>query len=65
MSEPTSMPNVPSTAADSFDRERVLALLDRLERDVAVVEAAMVHVEAGEHESFDAAVAVLEPVLPS
>jgi hypothetical protein len=48
---------------DSFDRDRVLALLDRLERDIAVIEAAMVHVEAGEHESFAAAVAVLEPVL--
>jgi hypothetical protein len=65
MSELPSMSNVPPTPADSFDRERVLTLLDRLERDIAVVEAAMVHVEAGEHESFDAAVAVLQPGLPS
>jgi hypothetical protein len=45
---------------DSFDRERVLELLDCLERDVALVEAAMGHVEAGEHESFTAAIGVLE-----
>jgi hypothetical protein len=55
MSEPTSAPDT-----DSFDRERVLGLLDRLERDIALVEAAMGHVEAGEHESFAAAISVLE-----
>jgi hypothetical protein len=47
-----------------FDRERVLALIGRLERDVAVVEAAMDHLEAGEHDSFAAAVSVLEAQLP-
>jgi hypothetical protein len=46
-----------------FERERVLALLGRLERDVAVVEAAMDHLEAGEHESYTAAVSVLEAPL--
>jgi hypothetical protein len=55
MIEPPSTPE-----ADSFDRERVLGLLDRLERDIAMVEAAMGHVEAGEHASFEAAISVLE-----
>ena len=56
----------PTAAAmpDNFDRERVLTLLDRLERDIATVEAAMGHVEAGEHESYAAALTVLEPRLP-
>jgi hypothetical protein len=48
------------TAADGFDRRRVLRLLDRLERDVAAVETAMVHVEAGEHEAYAAAVATID-----
>jgi hypothetical protein len=47
-------------ADDGFDRGRVLRLLDRLERDVATVETAMVHVEAGEHEAYAAAVATLD-----
>ena len=51
----------PAESNETFDRERVLALLDRLERDIAVVEAAMAHVEAGEHDSYAAAMTVLEP----
>lgn len=50
-------------AGDEFDRSRVLRLIERLERDVATVEAAMSHVEAGEHEAYAAAVATLEPRL--
>ena len=49
--------------ADGFDRGRVLRLLDRLERDVAAVETAMVHVEAGEHEAYAAAVATIDAEL--
>jgi hypothetical protein len=49
-----------ASADDGFDRGRVLRLLDRLERDVAAVETAMVHVEAGEHEAYAAAVATLD-----
>ena len=48
------------SAADGFDRARVLRLLDRLERDVVAVETAMVHVEAGEHEAYAAAVATID-----
>lgn len=48
---------------DGFDRARVMRLLERLERDVATVEAAMGHVEAGEHEAYAAAVAAFEPRL--
>jgi hypothetical protein len=51
-------------ASDGFDRERVLRLLDQLERDITAVEAAMVHAESGDHEAFAAAVAPLEPQLP-
>jgi hypothetical protein len=47
-------------AADGFDRERVLRLLDRLERDISTVEAAMEHAESGDVDSFTAAVAPLE-----
>jgi hypothetical protein len=43
-----------------FDRERVLGLLDRLERDIGVIESAMVHVEAGDHDAFGVAVAALD-----
>ena len=52
-------------AADGagFDRDRVLRLLDQLERDVVAVESAMVHVEAGAHDEYAAAVAPLEPQL--
>jgi hypothetical protein len=50
-------------AGDGYDRERVLRLLDQLERDVTAVEAAMVHAEAGDHDAFAAAVAPLEPHL--
>jgi hypothetical protein len=46
-----------------FDRDRVLRLLDQLERDVVAVESAMVHVEAGAHDEYAAAVALLEPQL--
>jgi hypothetical protein len=49
--------------ASGFDRDRVLRLLDQLERDVVAVESAMVHVEAGAHDEYAAAVAVLEPQL--
>jgi hypothetical protein len=54
-----------STGADNdgFDRERVLRLLDQLERDVTAVEAAMVHAESGDTEAYAAAVSTLEPRL--
>jgi hypothetical protein len=65
--EPAPVPSVVAEAPagdapadDGFDRGRVLRLLDRLERDVAAVETAMVHVEAGEHEAYAAAVATLD-----
>jgi hypothetical protein len=48
---------------DGFDRERVLRLLDQLERDVTAVEAAMVHAESGDTEAYAAAVSTLEPRL--
>lgn len=44
----------------SFDRVRVTRLLERLERDVAVTEAAMSHVESGDHASVAVALASLE-----
>jgi hypothetical protein len=52
-----------SDAADNFDRDRVLRLLDQLEHDITAVEAAMVHAESGDQEAFTAAVATLEPQL--
>ena len=48
---------------DGFDRDRVLRLLDQLERDVSAVEAAMVHAESGDSEAYAAAVSTLEPRL--
>jgi len=50
-------------AGDGYDRDRVLRLLGRLERDIAAVEVAMVHAEAGDHEAFAATVAPLETQL--
>jgi hypothetical protein len=52
-----------TTDNDGFDRERVLRLLDQLERDVTAVEAAMVHAESGDTEAYAAAVSTLEPRL--
>jgi hypothetical protein len=49
--------------ADGYDRDRVLRLLDRLERDVVAVETAMVHAESGDHEAYATAVSTLEPRL--
>jgi hypothetical protein len=74
---PADAPTEPATVANDgatdaatdandgagFDRDRVLRLLDRLERDVVAVESAMVHVEAGAHDGYAAAVALLEPQL--
>jgi hypothetical protein len=78
MSEPTTgLPGLfdPAAAAaaspaddgvghgDDFDRDRVLRLLGRLERDIAAVEVAMGHVEAGEHDAYEVAVSSLAPRL--
>jgi hypothetical protein len=52
-----------SPVGDGYDRDRVLRLLGRLERDIAAVEVAMVHAEAGDHEAFTATVAPLETQL--
>lgn len=54
---------LPGASPDGFDRSRVMRLLERLERDVAAIEVAMAHVEAGEHGAYAAAVAGLEPRL--
>ncbi len=54
------LPEMSEPTADAFDRERVLALLDELERDVAIIESAMASVEAGDHESYDAAMTALD-----
>jgi hypothetical protein len=62
---PSAQPASPAPESDSdgFDRDRVLRLLDRLERDVTAVEAAMEHAESGDQEAFAAAVAPLESPL--
>jgi hypothetical protein len=61
--EAASTPEAESESADGFDRERVLRLLDRLERDIAAVELAMGHVESGEHDAYAVAVSSLTPRL--
>jgi hypothetical protein len=61
--EVTPVPVEDPADADGFDRERVLRLLDRLETDIGVVEAAMEHAESGDQAAFAAAVAPLEPQL--
>jgi hypothetical protein len=67
--EVTAAPEVPAApeaepdGADGFDRERVLRLLDRLERDIDAVELAMGHAESGEHDAYAAAVSSLSPRL--
>jgi hypothetical protein len=70
MTDPfVTVPNEPAASVpetdpgDGFDRDRVLRLLDRLERDVVAVEAAMEHAESGDQEAFAAAVAPLESPL--
>jgi hypothetical protein len=45
-----------------IDHNRLLALVDGLERDVALIESAMVHVEAREFSSANAALDVLDGV---
>jgi hypothetical protein len=55
-----------TTAVDTgFDRDRVLGIIDRLEREVAIVEAAMVHVESGAHDAAEIALASLGELAPS
>jgi len=44
---------------DDFDRDRLLDLVDRLERDVALVEGAMNDIENGDQAGVDAALAAL------
>lgn len=50
----------PSAAGDGFDRVRVLEVVARIERDVALVEQAMTSLEAGEHRAAESALSVLE-----
>jgi len=47
---------------DAFDHERLVSLVDGLERDIALIESAMVHVEAREFTSANAALDVLDGV---
>lgn len=47
---------------DTFDHDRLVSLVDGLERDVALIEGAMVHVEAREFASANAALDVLDGV---
>jgi hypothetical protein len=48
--------------AESFDHDRLVALVDSLERDIALIEGAMGHVEAREFTSANAALDVLDGV---
>jgi hypothetical protein len=58
---PVPAPPGEEPAVDTtFDRDRVLSVIDRLEREVAVVEAAMVHVESGAHDAAEIALASLD-----
>lgn len=49
----------PVDEGDGFDRDRLLDLVDRLERDVALVEGAMNDIEIGDQSGVDAALAAL------
>ena len=48
-----------STGEAGFDRERLLDLVDGLERDIALVEGAMSDIESGDDDAVDAALAAL------
>jgi hypothetical protein len=56
----------PEAVADpdvEIDHGRLLALVDGLERDVALIESAMTHIEAREFSSANAALDVLDDVV--
>jgi hypothetical protein len=59
---PASSAPAPASSApgDGFDRARVLGVVARIERDVALVEQAMTSLEAGEHRAAESALSVLE-----
>lgn len=56
--EPVAPPAAPGAEID-FDRERLVTVVDRLERDIALVESAMDDLERGDQISLDAALAAL------
>ena len=49
-------------ALPAIDQERLMRLVDELERDIALVEGAMAHVEAREFRAANAALDVLDGV---
>lgn len=49
-------------ATSEVDRERLVALVDGLERDIALIDGAMTHVEMREFASANAALDVLDGV---
>ena len=49
-------------ALPAIDQERLTRLVDELERDIALVEGAMAHVEAREFRAANAALDVLDGV---
>ena len=51
-----------SPEPETFDHDRLVLLVDTLERDIALIEGAMVNVEAREFASANAALDVLDGV---
>ena len=54
-----------SPEPETFDHNRLVSLVDNLERDIALIEGAMVNVEAREIASANAALDVLDGVSPA
>jgi hypothetical protein len=54
-----------SPEPETFDHNRLVSLVDTLERDIALIEGAMVNVEAREFASANAALDVLDGVSPA
>lgn len=56
--------HAPGDAAElpAIDHDRLMGLVDELERDIALIEGAMAHVEAREFRAANAALDVLDGV---
>ncbi len=60
--------HAPVEAVDTLpavDHDRLMHLVDELERDIALIEGAMAHVEAREFRAANAALDVLDGVSPA
>ena len=62
MDDTSPTPDAEADALPAIDHDRLMGLVDELERDIALIEGAMAHLEAREVRAANAALDVLDGV---